>query len=289
MKKILILMLCAILFCCVPLMVSAEEVPPETTETEETTPGTEETPTDTEEVSPTEETPPAEEAPPVEETPTEDVVPPVEDPPAEDVPEEPEMTLPDKIVNFITTNYDSSTLIGFAITLIVYLIYGIKQYKSLGGKIGILNNNAVKIAEDSNKAIDASFVEVKGIAENSISVVKEALGESKTAVGVMLSKAENLGAVVESFGTIIETFLERIGDIETDKAATRDALLEASKVMEACKKAVLEDGNMVAELLMLANIPNSKKEEIYARHLSAVNAIAEAEKSEVATDDGKET
>ena len=47
--------------------------------------------------------------------------------------------------------------------------------------------------------------------------------------------------------------------------------------------------NMMAELLLLANIPNAKKEEIYARHLSAVNAIAEAEKSEVAEDDGKET
>lgn len=288
MKKILILMLCAILFCAMPLMASADEAtPPESVETEETTPGTEETPTDTEE------TPPAEEIPP------EDVAPPVDEP-AEEVPEEPEMTLPEKIVNFITTNYDSSTLIGFAITLIVYCIYGIKQYKSLGGKIGVLNNNAVKIAEDSTKAIDASFVEVKGIAENSIETVNKALGEAKdimqaisdgnaAALTETLGKAEGIAEVVTTFTKMMETFMERIGDIESDKASLKSALAEATKNMQLSNKAVLENSNMMAELLMLANIPNSKKEELYARHLSAVNAIADAEKSEVAENDGKET
>ena len=281
MKKILILMLCAILFCAMPLMASADEAtPPESVETEETTPGTEETP-------------PAEEVPP------EDVAPPVDEP-AEEVPEEPEMTLPEKIVNFITTNYDSSTLIGFAITLIVYCIYGIKQYKSLGGKIGVLNNNAVKIAEDSTKAIDASFVEVKGIAENSIETVNKALGEAKdimqaisdgnaAALTDVLGKAEGIAEVVTTFTKMMETFMERIGDIESDKAALKSALTEATKNMQLSNKAVLENSNMMAELLMLANIPNSKKEELYARHLSAVNAIADAEKSEVAENDGKET
>lgn len=281
MKKILILMLCAILFCAMPLMASADEAtPPESVETEETTPGTEETP-------------PAEEVPP------EDVAPPVDEP-AEEVPEEPEMTLPEKIVNFITTNYDSSTLIGFAITLIVYCIYGIKQYNSLGGKIGVLNNNAVKIAEDSTKAIDASFVEVKGIAENSIETVNKALGEAKdimqaisdgnaAALTDVLGKAEGIAEVVTTFTKMMETFMERIGDIESDKASLKSALTEATKNMQLSNKAVLENSNMMAELLMLANIPNSKKEELYARHLSAVNAIADAEKSEVAENDGKET
>lgn len=265
MKKILILMLCAILFCAMSLMASADEADiPESTETEETTPGTEEAP------------------------------------PVEDVPEEPKVTLPEKIVNFITTNYDSSALIGLVITIIAYTIYGIRQYKSLKGNIGVLNNNAVNIAENSTKAIDASFVEVKGIAENSIATVNKALGEAKdimqaisdgnaAALTETLGKAEGIAEVVTSFKGVMETFLERIGDIESDKAATREALLEATKTMEACKKASLEEGNIVAELLLLANIPNSKKEEIYARHLSAVNAIADAEKSEVAENDGKET
>ena len=277
MKKILILMLCVILICAMPIMASADEADTsESVETEDTTPGTEE-------------------APPVEEVPPEDVA-----PPAEEVPEEPKMTLPEKFVNFLTTNYDSTALISLVITIIAYTIYGIQQYKSLGGKIGVLNNNAVKIAENSTKAIDASFVEAKGIAESSIATVNKALGEAKdimqaisdgnaAALTETLGKAETIAETVVSFKAVMETFLERIGDLESDKVATREALLEATKTMEACKKASLEEGNIVAELLLLANIPNSKKEEIYARHLSAVNAIADAEKSEVATDDGKET
>lgn len=257
MKKILILLLCVVMFCGLSIVASADEPTTETPETEATTP-------------------------------------------TEEVPEEPEMTLPEKIVNFLATNYDSTALISLVITIIAYAVYGFKQYKSLGGKIGVLNNNAVNIAENSTKAIDASFVEVKNIAQQSVGVVQEALGEAReimqaisdgnaAALTETLGKAETIAETVVSFKEVMETFLERIGDIESDKVATREALLEAAKAMEACKKAVLEDGNIVAELLLLANIPNSKKEEIYARHLSAVNAIAEAEKSEVATDDGKET
>jgi hypothetical protein len=51
----------------------------------------------------------------------------------------------------------------------------------------------------------------------------------------------------------------------------------------------MELANEVAELLVLANIPNSKKEELYSRHLAAVGAIAEAEKTEVTiNEDGQE-
>lgn len=260
MKKILILLLCVVMLCGLSIVASADT---ETPETEVTTP--------------TEEAPPAEE-----------------------VPEEPVVTLPEKIVNFLTTNYDSTTLVGFAITLVAYFVFGVQQFKNIGGKLGIFNNNVVKVAENSSKAIDATFVEAKGIAEKSVETVNQALGEAKeimqalsdgnaAALTETLGKAEAISEVVVSFKEVMETFLERIGDIESDKVATRDALIEATKTMEACKKASLEEGNIVAELLLLANIPNSKKEEIYARHLSAVNAIAETEKSEVAEDDGKET
>lgn len=265
MKKILILlMLCAFIFCGLSITASADEgTPPESVETEETTPNTEETP------------------------------------PAEEVPEEPE-TLPEKIVNFLTTNYNGTTLIGLIITIGAYTVYGLQQFKNIGGKLGIVNNNMVKVAEDSTKAIDASFVEVKGIAENSIETVHKALGEAKeimqaisdgnaAALTETLGKAEGIAEVVTTFTKTMETFMERIGDIETDKASLKFALNETDKTMQVLKKVVEENANMMAELLLLANIPNAKKEEIYARHLSAVNAIAEAEKSEVAEDDGKET
>lgn len=255
MKKILILLLCAIIFCGLSITASASEADiPETVETVETTP-------------------------------------------TEEVPEEPEMTLPEKIVNFLTTNYDSTTLVGFAVTLIAYLIYGIQQFKQLGGKVGVLNNNAVNIAENSTKAIDATFVEAKGIAEKSVETVNKALGEAReimqalqdgnaAALTETLSKAETIAETVVSFKEVMETFLERIGDIESDKVATRDALIEATKTMEACKKASLEEGNIVAELLLLANIPNSKKEELYARHTKAVHELEVVE--EAISHDGKE-
>jgi hypothetical protein len=62
---------------------------------------------------------------------------------------------------------------------------------------------------------------------------------------------------------------------------------ENSKYLKATRLANLELANEVAELLVLANIPNSKKDELYARHLAAVNAIAEAE-SAVETEEVKE-
>ena len=247
MKKILILMLCAILFCAMPIMASADEADiPESVETEETTPGTEEAP------------------------------------PVEEVPAEPEMTFSEKIVNLITTKYDSTALISLVFAIVAYTIYGINQFKTIGSKLGIFNNNVVKVAEDSSKAIDATFVEAK-------EMMKALSDGNSAALTEVLGKAEGIAEVVTTFSKVMETFIERIGDVETDKAATREALMEATKAMKACKEASLEESNIVAELLLLANIPNSKKEEIYARHLSAVNAIADAEKSEVATDDGKET
>jgi hypothetical protein len=47
--------------------------------------------------------------------------------------------------------------------------------------------------------------------------------------------------------------------------------------LKLSKDANVEFANELAELLTLANIPNFKKEEIGARHLAAVKAIAEAE------------
>jgi hypothetical protein len=58
--------------------------------------------------------------------------------------------------------------------------------------------------------------------------------------------------------------------------------------IKTAKLANVEFANELAELLVLANIPNSKKDELYSRHIAAVGAIAEAEKTEVTTNDGGE-
>ena len=68
----------------------------------------------------------------------------------------------------------------------------------------------------------------------------------------------------------------------------KEELLDFRKSLESAKLANVEFANELAELLCLANIPNSKKDELYSRHRAAVDKIAEAEKTEVKKDDGAE-
>ena len=44
-------------------------------------------------------------------------------------------------------------------------------------------------------------------------------------------------------------------------------------------------GSTIIYILVLANIPNSKKDELYSRHLAAVNKLADVEKAKVITND----
>lgn len=213
---------------------------------------------------------------------------------------EPESTVTERIVNFVTENYTESSLISFAVALILFIFSIFKNYKSLKGTMGVMNNNAVKIAEDSYKAIDASFIEVKDVAQSSVTAVRDALSEANNVIQTitdgnsetmtnMMTKAEGIITTVESFKELIETFLARIGSSEDDKALLETTLAESDKSLRDLKGAVLANANMVAELLLLANIPNSKKEELYSKHLSSLKAISEATESEVNGDDAKET
>ncbi len=73
-----------------------------------------------------------------------------------------------------------------------------------------------------------------------------------------------------------------------EKKTLEETVEEVRAFMEKAKLANVELANEVAELLVLANIPNSKKEELYSRHLAAVGAIAD--KTEVIhNDNGQET
>lgn len=105
---------------------------------------------------------------------------------------------------------------------------------------------------------------------------------------------KNAIAVAENSDLAIQNVLTTIKDIlkekEEEKNRIEQALKEALTYIKTSKLANIEFANELAELLVLANIPNSKKDELYSRHIAAVNSIAEAEKTEVNTDaDGKET
>ena len=219
MKKIFALFLCAMLICATPIVAFAEGEDNATEVTENTT--TEVIATESE----------------------------------NSVSEE---TLPDKIVSFIKENYEGSSFLSLAITIAVYTYYAVKKHKSLNGSIGVLNNNAIKVAKDSAEAMQSVLAEAGTIAE-----------------------------VVKGYKEEFDALLSEIRKNAEEKESLEATLLSVQKTLETSKLASMELANEVAELLVLANIPVSKKEELYSRHRAAVEAIATAEKTEVITDDGK--
>ena len=247
MRRFFAILICAMLAFSLPIVVFAEEDP-----TEETMPTEQEESTTTEEVA-TEE--PSQEEPIVDtdvqtETPTE--VPPADT----TVTEEPTKTTTDLVVDYIKANLDD---ISVVVTLIGTILYQMRKHKVLNKSIGVLNNNAVTVAENSNNAIQTALAEVGG-----------------------------LSGVVTGYKEDIEILLAEFRANAEDKKRLEDSLAEMQTYLKTAKLANMELANELAELLVLANIPNSKKEELYSRHLAAVGAIADAEKTEVIADDGRE-
>ena len=140
--------------------------------------------------------------------------------------------------------------ISVVITLILTLIYNVRKHKLLDRSIAITNNNAIAVAENSGVAM------------------QNALGK------------------MEAFDMLLAEYRASA----EEKKKLEATLNEAMTYIKASKLANVEFANELAELLVLANIPNSKKEELYSRHLAAVSTIAEVEKTEENADDnGKET
>ena len=81
---------------------------------------------------------------------------------------------------------------------------------------------------------------------------------------------------LKGVNSIVSTYVNDFTDL---KGTIKASLEQAEKRYETAKLANIELANEVAELLVLANIPPAKKEELYARHRAAVDKIAEAETS----------
>ena len=158
----------------------------------------------------------------------------------------------EKIVEYVKSHLEEISVI---ITLILTLFYNIRKHGLLNKSIGTLNNNAITVAENSN-----------------------------TAIGTALTKVENVATVVDGFKEEFNRMLEEVRSNSEEKQKLEQTLVEAQNYLKTAKLANVELANEVAELLVLANIPNSKKEELYSRHLSAIGAIADAEVTEVKED-----
>lgn len=159
----------------------------------------------------------------------------------------------DTIVDYLKNNVEEISVIG---SLLAMIFYEVRKHGKLNGSIGTLNNNAIAVAENSATAIKTALGEVADMAN----VVKNYKDELAILLGEVRKSAEEKESLEVTLGRV-ENFLN------------------------TAKLATIEMSNEIAELLVLANIPNSKKEELYARHSKALKELKLAE--EVIKDDSK--
>ena len=158
-------------------------------------------------------------------------------------------TLTEQILGYAKEHFEEVVVMAY---ICITSIYERKKQKATLNSIATVNNNAVNVATNSQLAIDSSR-----------------------------EKMELMASVVVGYKETIEKLLSKFEESEKDKLKLEEMLAQVHNTLKASKLANMELANEVAELLVLANIPNSKKEELYARHLAAVGAIAEAENTEV--------
>lgn len=197
-----------------------------------------ETPTDTPVETPTDE--------PVD-TPTDvpDDEPIVDTPTTEPPVENTKKTVSELVAGWLEANADTISLI---ISIIGAVAVMWKKLSDVLKAMGIINNNAVTVANDSATQI----AEVKD----------KLVSASESVTGYNERISELLGA--------FSTLLNENKDLKEKNSELKNYLHTATD-------ANLEFANELAELLALSNIPNYKKDEIGARHLEAVRAILDAE------------
>lgn len=161
------------------------------------------------------------------------------------LPPEDDEPITETIVRYIKSHVEELSVI---VTLIAGIVYEIRKHGKLTSSIGTLNNNAVAIVENSSTTIKAALDEMADMAE-----------------------------VVNKYKDDIENLLKEIRTNAAEKKSLEDTLSSVESFLKTAKLATLELSNEVAELLVLANIPNSKKEELYARHTKAVHELEAVE------------
>lgn len=177
------------------------------------------------------------------------------EPVTEFVPDPDAKTTAEKFVSWIQENLEEISVI---VTLILTVFYQVRKHGLLNKSIGTLNNNAISVAENSNTSIQQALVGISGVSD-----------------------------IVSGFTEQIATLLAEVRKTAEERDALESKFTEATQYIKTAKLANVELANEVAELLVLANIPNGKKEELYSRHRAAVEAIASAEQTEVIVDDGQ--
>lgn len=129
---------------------------------------------------------------------------------------------------------DNLEEISVIVSILLMIFYNVRKFATMNKSIGTLNNNAITVAKDSSDYISSALL---------------SLGNASNVVGGYTQEFTDL------------------------KDTVKKHLDNTTKSLETCCRANIEFANELAELLVLANIPNAKKEELYARHRAAVDAI----------------
>ena len=165
-----------------------------------------------------------------------------------------EMSMTEIVVEWVKTHIEELSVI---LSLIAYAFYNMKKNGSLSLSMGVMNNNAIEIAKANSETVKAALVQMADMALK-----------------------------VEGYKNEFATMIEETRKTVEEKQGLEATLSHVENFLKTSKLAMIEVSNEVAELLVLANIPNSKKDELYARHMKAVHEIEAAE--EVMSNDGKE-
>lgn len=165
-----------------------------------------------------------------------------------EVPEE-AVTMSDEIVEWIMANLEEISVIC---TLLLTVFYQARKHIVLNKSITTMNNNSISVAEKSDSSI------------------KQAL------LGI-----EDASNTVSGYVDAMNNLLDEVRSNNEEKHKLVAKLDEATHFLDMAKRANIEFANELAELLVLANIPNAKKEELYSRHRAAIDALVAAEKERV--------
>jgi hypothetical protein len=161
-----------------------------------------------------------------------------EDTVTEETTTEVEMTITERVVEYVKENAEGilTVIASIGSAILVKLISG-----KLSTYVSTLNNNSITIAKEAEDKL--------GVASKKL----EEYAEKMTEVLLKYEKSED------------------------EKKALEGMLNKVTTLLETSKIAVVELGNEFAELILLANIPNAKKESFYASHKEAMQKLEKAE------------
>lgn len=123
--------------------------------------------------------------------------------------------------------------------------------------LGVMNNNSITMATSSAEAVKSG-----------------------------LEKMEYMSNKFDDGMQMMSSLLGEIRKNAEEKDHLENMLHQVESYLKTAKLANIEFANELAELLNLSNIPNSKKDELYARHTKSIHELEAAE--EVMSNDGTE-